>query len=99
MIAADGASGATKLGPDIAMGEVPQGAVRAGHWQAAESRGDWTLAGCTVSPGFEFPGFDGAGGLGALDFSARTPIISFAAINPAARDQDGGEPKRQVGSA
>jgi uncharacterized protein len=47
-----------KLGPDIAMGERPQGVVSAGHWQAAESLGDWTLVGCTVAPGFEFSGFE-----------------------------------------
>src|ERR1043166_7793624 len=49
-----------KLGPDIAMGERPQGLVPAGHWQAAESLGEWTLAGCTVAPGFEFSGFQTA---------------------------------------
>ena len=43
-----------KLGADLAMGERPQGIVPAGHWQAAESMGDWTLVGCTVAPGFEF---------------------------------------------
>ena len=47
-----------KLGPDIAMGERPQGVVPAGHWQAAESLGEWTLAGCTVAPGFEFSAFE-----------------------------------------
>ena len=47
-----------KLGPDIAMGERPQGVVPAGQWQAAESLGDWTLAGCTVAPGFEFARFE-----------------------------------------
>ena len=47
-----------KLGPDIAMGERPQGVVPAGHWQAAESLGDWTLVGCTVAPGFEFAHFE-----------------------------------------
>ena len=47
-----------KLGPDIAMGERPQGVVPAGHWQAAESLGDWTLVGCTVAPGFEFSAFE-----------------------------------------
>jgi len=47
-----------KLGPDIAMGERPQGAVAAGHWQAAESMGEWTLVGCTVAPGFEFANFE-----------------------------------------
>jgi predicted cupin superfamily sugar epimerase len=47
-----------KLGPDIAMGERPQGVVAAGHWQAAESMGEWTLVGCTVAPGFEFASFE-----------------------------------------
>jgi uncharacterized protein len=47
-----------KLGPDIAMGERPQGVVPMGHWQAAESLGDWTLVGCTVAPGFQFAGFE-----------------------------------------
>ena len=47
-----------KLGPDLTMGERPQGIVPAGHWQAAESLGDWTLVGCTVAPGFEFAHFE-----------------------------------------
>jgi predicted cupin superfamily sugar epimerase len=47
-----------KLGDDLAAGERPQGIVPAGHWQAAESIGDWTLVGCTVAPGFEFASFE-----------------------------------------
>ena len=47
-----------KLGDDLAAGERPQGIVPAGHWQAAESLGDWTLVGCTVAPGFEFAHFE-----------------------------------------
>jgi predicted cupin superfamily sugar epimerase len=47
-----------KLGPDITMSERPQGIVPAGHWQAAESLGEWTLVGCTVAPGFEFAKFE-----------------------------------------
>ena len=47
-----------KLGDDLAAGERPQGIVPAGHWQAAESIGDWTLVGCTVAPGFEFAQFE-----------------------------------------
>jgi predicted cupin superfamily sugar epimerase len=46
------------LGPDLAAGEVPQAIVPAQAWQAAESRGDWTLAGCTVAPGFDFAKFE-----------------------------------------
>ena len=37
--------------------ELPIGVVRAGVWQAARSLGDYSLVGCTVSPGFEFSGF------------------------------------------
>jgi predicted cupin superfamily sugar epimerase len=33
------------------------GVVPAGVWQAARSLGDYSLAGCSVAPGFEFPGF------------------------------------------
>lgn len=36
----------------------PQVIVPAGHWQSARSLGAWTLAGCTVSPGFEFDHFE-----------------------------------------
>jgi predicted cupin superfamily sugar epimerase len=39
----------------------PVGVIPAGTWQAArslaEQPGDYSLAGCTVSPGFEFSGF------------------------------------------
>ena len=45
------------LGPDLAAGQSPQVIVPMGHWQAAETTGDWTLVGCTVSPGFRFDGF------------------------------------------
>lgn len=45
------------LGSRLDLGEVPQIIVPAGHWQAARSTGDWTLVGCTVSPGFQFEGF------------------------------------------
>jgi predicted cupin superfamily sugar epimerase len=47
-----------KLGPDLAAGEMPQAVVPAGAWQAAESTGDWTLVGCTVTPGFDFAKFE-----------------------------------------
>ena len=50
------------LGNDLAAGERPQAVVPAGAWQAAESLGDWTLAGCTVAPGFEFAKFELAPG-------------------------------------
>ncbi|WP_417819932.1 cupin domain-containing protein [Terasakiella sp.] len=46
------------LGPDILKGERPQGVVPKDAWQAAQSTGDWTLVGCTVSPAFQFEGFE-----------------------------------------
>lgn len=46
-----------RLGADLAAGERPQAVVPAGAWQQAESRGEWTLVGCTVAPGFQFTGF------------------------------------------
>ena len=46
------------LGPDLLAGQRPQGIVPKGAWQAARSLGDWTLVGCTVSPGFDFAGFE-----------------------------------------
>jgi predicted cupin superfamily sugar epimerase len=47
-----------RLGTDVLAGERPQAVVPAHAWQAAASLGDWTLAGCTVAPGFEFDGFE-----------------------------------------
>ncbi len=45
------------LGPDLAAGQSPQVIVPPHVWQAARSTGDWTLVGCSVSPGFRFEGF------------------------------------------
>jgi len=36
----------------------PQGLVPLGAWQAARTTGAWTLVGATVSPAFEFSGFE-----------------------------------------
>lgn len=49
---------AYRLGADLWVGERPQVIVPAGQWQTAESLGTWTLVGCTVSPGFDFAGFE-----------------------------------------
>jgi predicted cupin superfamily sugar epimerase len=46
------------LGGDLSKGERPQIVVPSGHWQAARSMGDYTLAGCTVAPGFLFEAFE-----------------------------------------
>ena len=46
------------LGPDVVRGQRPQLVVPEGHWQTATSLGAWTLVGCTVSPAFDFSGFE-----------------------------------------
>jgi uncharacterized protein len=46
------------LGPDVVAGQRPQGIVPPHGWQSAESTGGWTLVGCTVSPAFDFAGFE-----------------------------------------
>ena len=56
------------LGPDLLDGQSPQYIVPTGHWQAAQTTGDWTLVGCTVSPGFQFSGFH----LAPIDFDIKT---------------------------
>jgi predicted cupin superfamily sugar epimerase len=54
----DGISHEHRLGPNLLQGEHPQVLVPAHAWQTAESLGAWTLAGCTVAPGFDFAGFE-----------------------------------------
>jgi predicted cupin superfamily sugar epimerase len=68
-IAGAGEPQVIRLGSDLAAGERPQAVVPAGTWQSAESRGAWTLVGCTVAPGFEFSGFE----LAADDFDPMPP--------------------------
>jgi predicted cupin superfamily sugar epimerase len=46
------------LGDALAAGQRPQLVVPAGWWQTATSLGAWSLAGCTVAPGFDFAGFE-----------------------------------------
>ena len=58
-LSADGMSVEEKvLGPDLSRDETPQLIVPVNCWQAARSTGDWTLVGCTVSPAFDFAGFE-----------------------------------------
>ncbi|MCP5979027.1 cupin domain-containing protein, partial [Klebsiella pneumoniae] len=54
----DGTRADHLLGPDLADGQRPQAVVPPFAWQAAESRGVWTLVGCTVAPAFDFAGFE-----------------------------------------
>ena len=46
------------LGTDLAAGQRPQHVVAAGVWQSARPLAGWALAGCTVSPAFDFAGFE-----------------------------------------
>lgn len=46
------------LGSDLAAGQHPQLLVEDGYWQAAHAPNGWALMGCTVSPGFQFDGFE-----------------------------------------
>ena len=58
-LSADGvAVDVVPLGNDLLAGARPQVIVPAGVWQSAVSTGAWTLIGCTVSPAFEFSGFE-----------------------------------------
>ncbi|GAB1857100.1 cupin domain-containing protein [Flavobacteriaceae bacterium MHTCC 0001] len=48
------------IGNNIEKGEVPQFTVKARDWFAAEvvEEGEYSLVGCTVSPGFDFKDFE-----------------------------------------
>jgi uncharacterized protein len=46
------------LGPDIEDDQEPQVVVPRFAWQEARTLGNFTLVGCTVSPAFEFSGFE-----------------------------------------
>ncbi|TAX57544.1 cupin domain-containing protein [Rhizobium leguminosarum] len=52
------ASETLTLGTNLSAGERPQAIIPVNWWQAAETLGDFTLVGCTVSPGFEFSSFE-----------------------------------------
>jgi uncharacterized protein len=47
-----------RLGMNLGAGERPQAFVPGCAWQSARSLGSWTLAGCTVAPGFLFEKFE-----------------------------------------
>lgn len=69
---ADGTSGVTVIGKDLAAGEMVQHVVRKGVWQGSRlvREEGWALLGCTVSPGFEFEDYEDAG---AEELCARWP--------------------------
>ena len=62
VIKQDGSYEKLKIGADIANGEVFQAHVAHGCWFASETEGEYSLVGCTVSPGFDFSDFELAKG-------------------------------------
>jgi predicted cupin superfamily sugar epimerase len=54
----DGGSDVKVLGPDVLSGQSPQVVVDAGVWQSARPLGRYTLVGATVTPAFDFEGFE-----------------------------------------
>ncbi|CAI6337625.1 unnamed protein product [Periconia digitata] len=46
------------LGNDVLNDQEPQVLVERAEWQSAETLGEWTLVGCTVSPAFDMANFE-----------------------------------------
>lgn len=46
------------LGANLVAGESFHAVVPASVWQSAQSKGAWSLVGCTVAPAFAFRGFE-----------------------------------------
>ncbi|HZA17602.1 MAG TPA: cupin domain-containing protein [Pseudonocardiaceae bacterium] len=53
----DGKVGQPVLGSDLVSGARPQIVVPSGVWQGSSSLGEWTLAGTTMAPAFEWSAF------------------------------------------
>lgn len=58
IMGANGRIRTVRLGPRVHAGERPHAIVPKGAWQSARPLGDWSLVGCTVSPAFDFAGFE-----------------------------------------
>jgi uncharacterized protein len=54
----DGEGELMSFGKDLEKGERPQIIVPAGCWQGMKTTGEYTLLGCTVSPGFEYSDYE-----------------------------------------
>lgn len=54
----DGKGELLKFGNSIDKGERPQIIIPAGSWQGMRTTGEYTLFGCTVSPGFEYSDYE-----------------------------------------
>lgn len=59
-ISEDGVHNSHIIGRDILKDELPQLVVKGGDWFAAEviTKGEFSLVGCTVAPGFSFEDFE-----------------------------------------
>jgi uncharacterized protein len=55
---AEGPAMPFNLGPDVLGDDHVQAIVPKAWWQSARTTGAWSLVSCTVSPGFEFAGFE-----------------------------------------
>jgi hypothetical protein len=53
-----GAGGSEAAGPPDPAADAPLQVIPAGWWQAARSRGAWSLVYCSVGPGFDFADFE-----------------------------------------
>jgi len=58
IMTAEGVRSEHRLGGDISAGDAPQVVVPAHAWQATRPLGAYGLVSCTVTPGFEFAGFE-----------------------------------------
>jgi uncharacterized protein len=58
MLPPDGNAELLKFGRSIEKGERPQIIIPAGCWQGMRTLGEYTLFGCTVSPGFEYADYE-----------------------------------------
>ncbi|MCH2214331.1 MAG: cupin domain-containing protein [Flavobacteriales bacterium] len=67
-ISPEGAYEKLLLGKEFENGELPQHVVTGGTWFASETLGEYSLAGCTVAPGFDFADFE---------MAERTILLSY----------------------
>jgi uncharacterized protein len=67
---------------DVRQGNESVAVIPPGAWQAARSRGDYSLVGCTVGPGFEFEDFRFVKALPAHEahFSGAAVLARFAEL-------------------
>ena len=46
------------IGNNLLANQTPQLVIPRGTWQGMRTLGEWTLLGCTVSPGFEYADYE-----------------------------------------